>query len=129
MCHAAVDVLLDDNGEEFDTLMVAGLIGTRVSDSGDTSLSESGTRDTVSPVAGWWMFTKRSGLSRHQEEMEKTMKMLALRRDVLKAKSNKDLAKSIMTFGATIDQSKNRALTKDSIVFLEHFADTMRALS
>ena len=79
--HASVDVLLDDNGEEFDTLMVAGLIATRVSDSGDTSLSESGTRDTVSPVAGWWMFTKRSGLSRHQEEMEKTMKMLDALRD------------------------------------------------
>ena len=73
--HAAVDVLLNDNGEEFDTSMVSGLIATRVSDSGDTSfkLSESGIRDTVSPVAGWWIFTKRSGLSRQEEERQKWM--------------------------------------------------------
>ena len=72
--HASVDVLLDDNGEEFDTLMVAGLVATRVSDSGDTSLSESGIRDTVSPVSGWWIFTKRSGLSRQEEERQNWMK-------------------------------------------------------
>ncbi|KAI0083897.1 hypothetical protein BDY19DRAFT_609389 [Irpex rosettiformis] len=57
--HASVDVLLNDNGEEFKTVMVAGLVATRVSDSEDTSLSEHGTRDSISPAPGWWIFTKR----------------------------------------------------------------------
>ncbi|KAI0087784.1 kinase-like protein [Irpex rosettiformis] len=60
---------------------------------------------------------------------EKTMKMLALRRDVLKAKSNKDLAKLILDFGAIIDKSKSRSITKDSIAFLESIADRVCLLS
>ena len=48
--YAHVKVKLDDNGQLFDTLMVAGLVGTRV-ESG-----ESGRRDRVSAEAGWWLF-------------------------------------------------------------------------
>ncbi|KAJ7621048.1 hypothetical protein FB45DRAFT_1062089 [Roridomyces roridus] len=44
-------------GVTLECAMVAGNIGTRVSSSGDRSLSASGTNDTVQPVAGWWMFT------------------------------------------------------------------------
>ncbi|KAI0777923.1 hypothetical protein BC629DRAFT_1594648 [Irpex lacteus] len=57
--HSAVDVLLDDNGELFDTAMVAGLVTTRISDSHDTSLSAHGDRDVVSPAPGWWIFIKK----------------------------------------------------------------------
>ncbi|KII90180.1 hypothetical protein PLICRDRAFT_40375 [Plicaturopsis crispa FD-325 SS-3] len=38
--------------------MVAGLVGMRVSNSGDKALSEKGEKDTLAPVAGWWIFTK-----------------------------------------------------------------------
>ncbi|KAJ6582684.1 hypothetical protein DFH09DRAFT_1360469 [Mycena vulgaris] len=57
--YAEVDVTLDDNGEMFECVMVAGTIGTQVSSSGDRALSESGEGDTVSPAAGWWMFMKK----------------------------------------------------------------------
>ncbi len=64
--HADVDVLLDDNGQEFNTVMVAGLVATRVSDSKDASLSEQGIKDVVSPAPGWWIFTKRKDESSSQ---------------------------------------------------------------
>ncbi|KAJ7276621.1 hypothetical protein C8J57DRAFT_1504460 [Mycena rebaudengoi] len=51
--YAEVDVKLDDNGEKFDCVLTAGLVGTRVTS------SDSGTHDTVRPLVGWWMFTKK----------------------------------------------------------------------
>ncbi|KAJ7105180.1 hypothetical protein C8R44DRAFT_681506 [Mycena epipterygia] len=66
--YAEVDVTLDDNGEMLNCVMVAGLVGTSVSSSGDTALSETGTDDTVRPVAGWWMFTKKEGEPERESE-------------------------------------------------------------
>ena len=57
--HASVDVLLDDNGEEFKTMMTAGIVASRVSNSNDTRLSQDGTKDVVAPVTGWWIFIKK----------------------------------------------------------------------
>ncbi|KAF5371093.1 hypothetical protein D9757_010814 [Collybiopsis confluens] len=57
--YAHVDVKLDDNGEIFDTMMVAGIVGMHVSDTGDTAVSKTGERDLLKPVPGWWMFIKR----------------------------------------------------------------------
>ncbi|KAJ7609183.1 hypothetical protein DFH06DRAFT_188698 [Mycena polygramma] len=57
---AEVDVVLDEYGLKSECLLVAGMIGTRVSSSGDTGLSEEGRDDTVRPAAGWWMF-KQNG--------------------------------------------------------------------
>ncbi|OQV19509.1 hypothetical protein BV898_06497 [Hypsibius exemplaris] len=56
--YAQVDVKLDDNGQEFDTLMVAGMVGYRVSDSGKTADGHEGKNDSLQPVAGWWIFDK-----------------------------------------------------------------------
>lgn len=53
-----VDVLLDDNGTLYNTLMTAGFVGTRVCDSGDKTLSADGTRDTAKPVLAWWISEK-----------------------------------------------------------------------
>ncbi|KAJ6450813.1 hypothetical protein C8R45DRAFT_1042894 [Mycena sanguinolenta] len=58
--YAEVDVQLDDNGEKFDCMMTAGLIGMKVSSSGDVGLSSSGQDDIVRPASGWWMFTKKA---------------------------------------------------------------------
>lgn len=67
--YLEVDVLVDDNGTEFDTLMVAGQIGMRVSSSGDKGLSAGGLQDTVAPVAGWWIFTKRPGGGSSEDQL------------------------------------------------------------
>ncbi|EIW77669.1 hypothetical protein CONPUDRAFT_167769 [Coniophora puteana RWD-64-598 SS2] len=53
-----VDVKLNDNGQVFRMLLVAGGVGSAVSSSGDKALSGSGERDTVRPVPVWWMFVK-----------------------------------------------------------------------
>ncbi|KAJ7119579.1 hypothetical protein C8R44DRAFT_737376 [Mycena epipterygia] len=58
--YAKVDVKLNDNGEEFSCVMIAGIIGMKVASSGDASLSSSGKDDTVRPVAGWWIYEKTS---------------------------------------------------------------------
>ncbi|KAJ7673662.1 hypothetical protein DFH06DRAFT_908669, partial [Mycena polygramma] len=55
---AEVDVEFNDHGSKTECVMVAGMIGTRISSSGDTELSEEGKDDTLRPVAGWWMFRK-----------------------------------------------------------------------
>ncbi|KAK7058132.1 hypothetical protein R3P38DRAFT_3547566 [Favolaschia claudopus] len=56
--YTEVDVSLDDNGKKYECAMVAGMIGTLVTSSGDDKLSAQGKDDTVRPVAGWWMFVK-----------------------------------------------------------------------
>ncbi|KAJ6582362.1 hypothetical protein B0H19DRAFT_526945 [Mycena capillaripes] len=57
--YAEVDVKLDDNGENFECCMIAGVVAGKVSSSGDKALSETGENDTMEPVVGWWMFTKK----------------------------------------------------------------------
>ncbi|KAJ7238166.1 hypothetical protein C8J57DRAFT_1439087 [Mycena rebaudengoi] len=56
--YAGVDVKLNDNGELFDCMMTAGVIGMKVSSSRDVELSPTGRDDIVRPVSGWWIFIK-----------------------------------------------------------------------
>jgi len=55
---AEVDVKLIDHGKILQTVLVAGLAGAVVCDSGDKDLSENGMRDTAKPLVAWWMFIK-----------------------------------------------------------------------
>jgi hypothetical protein len=48
-----VDVLVDDNGEEFDCVMVAGHVGNAMS-----ATDENGIMNTLRPQAEWFMFIK-----------------------------------------------------------------------
>ncbi|KIK51624.1 hypothetical protein GYMLUDRAFT_88968 [Collybiopsis luxurians FD-317 M1] len=80
--YADVDVKLDDNGQEFDTIMVAGLVGMHVCNTGDTTLSETGQKDLLKPMPGWWIFIKRNpdlpgrGDEERRREMEEIMARL-----------------------------------------------------
>ncbi|KAJ6573513.1 hypothetical protein DFH09DRAFT_1152020 [Mycena vulgaris] len=66
--YAEVDVKLNDNGEMIDCLMLAGLVGARVSSSADRTLSASGENDTIHPVPGWWICTKKQNVVSAWEE-------------------------------------------------------------
>ena len=67
-----VDVLVDDNGQLFPSMMTVGLIGTQVCSSSDQKRSATGQRDTVKPIAGWWLFVKTSD-ENEREEAKKTI--------------------------------------------------------
>ena len=45
---AEVDVKLDDNGEEFDTTLVAGSVGSQI------CVGTNSTRNTIRPLPAWW---------------------------------------------------------------------------
>ncbi|KAJ7910060.1 hypothetical protein B0H13DRAFT_2013234 [Mycena leptocephala] len=79
--YAEVDVKLDDNGEKIDCFMLAGMVGMRVSSSADPMLSSSGENDTVHPVPGWWICTKKQNVVSAQEEFKEKMKELERKRD------------------------------------------------
>jgi casein kinase 1 len=55
-------------------------------------------------------------------------KLFALRRDVPQAKTNRMLAKLVADFGACIDKSKGRTITKDAMGFLNGLADKLRTM-
>ncbi|KAJ7811056.1 hypothetical protein B0H14DRAFT_2861031 [Mycena olivaceomarginata] len=71
--YAEVDVKLDDNGEKINCLMLVGMVGGRVSSSADPMLSLSGQNDTIHPVPGWWICTKKQNVVSAQEEEEAHM--------------------------------------------------------
>ncbi|CAM6123541.1 unnamed protein product [Calypogeia fissa] len=54
--YAEVGVKLNDNGVEFQTIMVAGLVGMELTSSCVKSKDHEGKDDTVKLVVGWWLF-------------------------------------------------------------------------
>ena len=66
--YAEVDIKLDDNGEEFEAAMTAGIVASAGFDSQDARLSNGGECDVIRPVPGWWMYTKRR-VSRREGNM------------------------------------------------------------
>lgn len=72
---------------------------------------------------------QQSAQQENNDRRARTNKLLTLRRDVTQAKSNKQVAKLVAEFGATVDKTKNRTITKDSIAFLDSLGTSLRALS
>ncbi|OXV06808.1 hypothetical protein Egran_05426, partial [Elaphomyces granulatus] len=65
---ASVPVKLDDNGDEYDTVMVAGSVGIRATSSGElltpSKFDNPGITielDTLQSESGWWMYEKKKG--------------------------------------------------------------------
>ncbi|KAJ7604134.1 hypothetical protein FB45DRAFT_1070754 [Roridomyces roridus] len=71
--YAEVDIDLNDRGMQIDCFMLAGVIGTRISSSGDTTVSASGENDTVHPLAGWWICARKEKVVSAEEEHEAEM--------------------------------------------------------
>lgn len=57
---ATVDVELNDNGDIFDTVIVAGIVGAQVSISEHTDFSGKGKSDTIAVSSEWWMCIKKT---------------------------------------------------------------------
>lgn len=76
-CSASVPVEFNDNGTEYKTRMVAGVVGIEASASNSTDSMLDGTEhdhpgqeasapqggipelDTIQPVSGWWMYESK----------------------------------------------------------------------
>ncbi|KAF9242020.1 hypothetical protein BU15DRAFT_86967 [Melanogaster broomeanus] len=58
--YACLDVKLDDHGELFDTMLIAGSIGSQICSTEKSELFRNGMRDTVRPVTAWWYLMKRA---------------------------------------------------------------------
>jgi len=74
--YVTVDISIDNNGDKYEAMILAGVATRHISSSGDTSLSVSGKNDTISPGVSWWLFKKVS-----QEEIERRAKEKAQRWD------------------------------------------------
>lgn len=59
--YAHLDVKLDDNGELFDTVIVAGAVGAQICSNDKSELFKNGMRDSVRPVVGYWYFITGAG--------------------------------------------------------------------
>ena len=58
--YTSVPVTVDDNGDLFDAMMVAGSVGINCTSSGDELADGKVGLDTVSAETGWWMFERKS---------------------------------------------------------------------
>jgi len=56
--YVTVDIDINNAGNRYKAMILAGVAAGRVSSSGDTSLSASGNHDTVAPAAAYWLFDK-----------------------------------------------------------------------
>lgn len=57
--HTAVPIKCNDNGCQFDAVMIAGSVGIKCSSSGEMTAERQVGLDTVQAVSGWWMFEKK----------------------------------------------------------------------
>ncbi|KZV68270.1 hypothetical protein PENSPDRAFT_744198 [Peniophora sp. CONT] len=54
-----VDVNVIEGEITFPSVMVAGIVGASVLDSGSANVSATGVGDTIAPAAGWWLYVKK----------------------------------------------------------------------
>ena len=57
--YASLPTKVDDDGNEVDAVIVAGSLGTQYTRSDGISAGSRVGLDSVSPVSGWWIITKK----------------------------------------------------------------------
>ncbi|KAE8418953.1 hypothetical protein BDV36DRAFT_252703 [Aspergillus pseudocaelatus] len=68
---ASVPVKVNDNGDEYNTRMVAGLVGIQATSSADDRRPRQNTSlSSIQPVSGWWMYEERDVGPDESWEME-----------------------------------------------------------
>lgn len=64
-----------------------------------------------------------------QRRYAKQNKLWLLRRDVARARNNQAIAQMVVEFGATINKSSGRTITKDAFAFLDGLSERLRTLA
>ena len=68
--YSSVPVTVNDNGDLFDAMMVAGSVGINCTSGGDELVDDIVGLDTISAETGWWMFERKSQAVLDEEEAE-----------------------------------------------------------
>ena len=69
--YSSVPVTVDDNGDVFDAMMVAGSVGINCTSGGDELADGIVGLDTINAETGWWMFERKSQAVLDEEKAEK----------------------------------------------------------
>lgn len=64
-----------------------------------------------------------------QRRYAKQNNLWLLRRDVARARNNQAIAQMVVEFGATINKSSGRTITKDAFAFLDGLSERLRTLA
>ena len=81
--YSSVPVTVDDNGDLFDAMMVAGSVGISYASSGDELADGIVGLDTISAETGWWMFERKSQAVLDEEKAEKDRKFKKMVDDMM----------------------------------------------
>ena len=68
--YSSVPVTVDDNGDVFDAMMVAGSVGINCTSGGAELADGIAGLDTISAETGWWMFERKSQAVLDEEKAE-----------------------------------------------------------
>ena len=57
--YSTVPVTYNDNGDEFETILLAGSVGIKCSSSGKLTAEGQTGLDTLQPMSGWWIYERK----------------------------------------------------------------------
>ncbi len=81
--YSSVPVTVDDNGEFFDAMMVAGSVGISCTSGGDELADGIVGLDTVNAETGWWMFERKSQAVLDEEKAEQKKSHKKMMEDIM----------------------------------------------
>ena len=81
--YSSVPVTVDDNGDLFDAMMVAGSVGINCTSGGDELANGVVGLDTISAETGWWMFERKSKAVLDEEKAEEDTRFKKMMDDIM----------------------------------------------